>query len=78
MTLDTCFADTDIDTQVKLTREEVEALFLNLIAFNGDWEAHLDFLNNLDASILWKYDQIPLVKELRKKDMDFGIQAAVA
>ncbi|MHC4942222.1 MAG: hypothetical protein ACYTG7_04310 [Planctomycetota bacterium] len=77
MSTDTCFADTDLDTTVKLTEEEMVALFMNMIAFDGDWDAHLSFLDDLEPSVRWKFEQIPVVRSLQYKDLMHGIQAAI-
>jgi hypothetical protein len=78
MSTDTCFADTDLDTKVKLTEDELIALFMNMIAFDGDWDAHLNFLDGLEPSVRWKFEQIPMVRNLQHKDLMHGIQDAIS
>ncbi|MBU0753526.1 MAG: hypothetical protein KJ645_00200 [Planctomycetes bacterium] len=83
MSTDTCFADTELDcdvldSEVKLSEDEMVTLFMNMIAFDGDWEAHLRFLEGLDPLVHWKFEQLPLVESLQKKDLIYGIQAAIS
>ena len=60
MCIKTCFDD-EVQTQdICFSKDEVVALFLNMIAFDGDWEAHIEFLEGLDETRTWKIDQIPL------------------
>jgi len=70
----TCLAEPKSAQDIRLTEEEVVALMINLIAFEGDWEAHLEFLEGLEGSKLWEYEQLPLVRELQRKDREFDIQ----
>ncbi|MFH1998580.1 MAG: hypothetical protein ABIK28_02815 [Planctomycetota bacterium] len=78
MCIKTCFDDEVLTKDVSFSKDEVVALFLNMIAFDGDWDAHLDFLEQLDESRAWKMDQIPLVKELQRRDQALAIQSAIA
>jgi hypothetical protein len=67
----------DIATEVRLSEEEVIALYLNMIAFDGDWDAHLDFLNRLDDGVSWKFDQVSLVDKMRRKDDALELQDTI-
>jgi len=78
MSTRTCYPDETVEQEVRFTEEEVVALFMNMIAFGGDWQAHLEFLDGLDAGITWKYDQIPLVRDLERRDVMHSIQDFVA
>lgn len=78
MTSSTCFDEIEVDSAVNLTEDEMVTLFMNMIAFEGDWDAHMKFLNGLDPAILWKYDQMPLVEAMQEKDRLHGIQAAIS
>lgn len=83
MSTDTCFADSDVnldalDSNVTLTEDEMVTLFMNMIAFNGDWEAHRRFLEGLDPVVHWKNEQLPKVDSLQEKDLIHGIQAAIS
>lgn len=69
-----CLDEVEVKEDVRLSEDEVVALMLNMIAFKGDWEAHLKFLNGLNEKRLWKYDQIPVVKEMQQKDARHNIQ----
>ncbi len=77
MTVTECFEDQKTAGDIRLTGEEMVTLFMNLIAFDGDWTAHLDFLNSLDGRHATESGQISLVRDLQRKDMEFDIQAAV-
>jgi len=74
----TCFPDEETLEELKLSEDEVVTLFMNMIAFNGDWDAHLDFLQNLEEERSWKNDQIFMVHELRNLDRLQDIQETVA
>ena len=63
---------------VTFSEDEVVTLFLNMIAFKGDWEAHLDFLDGLNEDIEWRSTQIPLVMEMERRDSELGIQETIA
>lgn len=71
----TCFAEPPVAEDLRLNEDEVVALMINMIAFDGDWDAHLDFLEGLGGQNLWEYDQIPLVKDLKRKDLELDIQS---
>ena len=74
MTESLCLNDLETREDIRLTEEEVVALMLNMIAFDGDWNAHLKFLNGLDDNLLWKYEQIPLVRQMQRRDAECHIQ----
>ena len=78
MSMKTCYPGESVDQELMFTEEEVVALFMNMIAFDGDWQAHLDFLDGLEPTASWKYDQIPLVRELERRDRKQAIQEYVA
>jgi hypothetical protein len=74
----TCYPEEAVNQDVRFTEEEVVALFMNMIAFDGDWQAHLNFLDGLEPTTTWKYDQIPLVRELERRDRMHAIQEFMA
>lgn len=78
MTRGTCFVEKESQQDVRLNEEEVVALFINMMAFGGDWKAHLNFLDQLDETLPWRADQIPLVKEMEQKDRVHGIQTRLS
>ena len=49
----TCFAEPDTANDVRLNEDEVIALMINLIAFEGDWDKHLTFLEGLEGDTAW-------------------------
>lgn len=78
MCIKTCFEDEVQTNDISFSKDEVVALFLNMIAFDGDWDAHLEFLEGLDESRIWKIDQIPLVREMQRRDEAMAIQDSIA
>ena len=74
MTESLCLNGLETREDIRLSEEEVVALMLNMIAFDGDWDAHLEFLRGLDDDLLWKYEQIPLVRQMQRRDFESHIQ----
>jgi hypothetical protein len=72
-----CLEEHATARDVRLNEEEVVALFMNLIAFDGDWTAHLRFLNGLGRNHALRSRQIPHVREMQRKDLEFDIQTAI-
>ncbi len=70
-----CCTEEKQKSDVLLSKDEVETLFMNMIVFKGSWRNHLDFLNNLDENVSWRNTQIPLVRELKRKDAEHDLQA---
>lgn len=57
------------------SRDEVTALFLNLLLFEGDWDEHLRFLEERKNEDPSSADMIAVVMELREKDRELNIQS---
>jgi hypothetical protein len=72
-----CLEERKTANDVRLTEEEVVTLFMNMIAFNGDWTAHLEFLNGLGKKHALKTSQIPIVREMQRRDMEFDLQKTI-
>ena len=73
----TCLAERKTASDVRLTEEEVVTLFMNMIAFDGDWTAHLDYLNKLGKKHTLKTSQIPFIREMQRKDMEYDLQSTI-
>jgi hypothetical protein len=73
-----CLNPENATAEIRLSEDEVIALYMNLIAFEGDWNAHLNFLHRLDGSIPWKSNQIPLIEAMQRKDEEWDLQEAIS
>ena len=64
-------------TTPRFSRDEVTALFLNLLLFDGDWEEHLRFLERHEMGEADAAEMRAVVERLRDQDRELNIQSRI-
>ena len=73
----TCLEGSTGTAAPRFTRDEVTALFLNLLLFDGDWEEHLRFLESSEMAEEDAAEMRSVVERLREKDRELNIQSRI-